>query len=279
MTPIDAFAPAEEAAHQRAGGAAGGGVVDADIVQPAGGGRVRHQRHHGDAGAGEIVDGVADAGVVERDGGDAVEAGTLGLQRGGEHVGVEDVDMDGVDEGALAGEPLGGLADLVGQQVHEGVAAHGQDEAEAEGAVARQPRGGGIRPVAELEDGRLDPGHGPVPDARTPVDDAVHGGQRHARFARNVLQLHPVVDDRHRPPVSPAMMTSAAEVRNSFALPARRSRYSARFRGTSPDCSPAVHRCSANAGIDKRMRGVHHLRNVLEAGLTRRLPAGGESPG
>ena len=88
-----AGAAGEETAEKRAGGAAGGGIVDADIVGAAGARRVGDEGDDGDAGCGEIVDRFAHRRVVEGDHGDAVDLAVEPVERGGEHLAVEDVDM------------------------------------------------------------------------------------------------------------------------------------------------------------------------------------------
>ena len=92
-----AGAAGEEAAEQARGGAAGRGIVDADIVGAARARHVGDERHHGDAGAGEVVDGLAHRRMVEGDDGDAVDLAAQLLERRGEHIAVEHVDMGDVD--------------------------------------------------------------------------------------------------------------------------------------------------------------------------------------
>ena len=52
--------------------------------------------------------------------GDAVDRTAASrLERTGERIGIEHVDMQDVDEAALAGEPVGGAPHLLGQVRHE----------------------------------------------------------------------------------------------------------------------------------------------------------------
>ena len=115
MTATVALAPGKEASHQRRRGAPRGRIVDADIMQAARARRVRHKGHHGDPARGELVDRGAHPGMVERDDGDALIGRRQVLQRAGQHIRIEHVDMEDIDEAALAGEPVRGALDLLGQ--------------------------------------------------------------------------------------------------------------------------------------------------------------------
>ena len=77
----------------------------------------------------QLVDGGAHPRMIERDGGDAVVGGRQGFQGVGEGIRIEDIDMQDVDEGALARQPVGGPPDLLGQVRHELLAPIGRMKA------------------------------------------------------------------------------------------------------------------------------------------------------
>ncbi len=126
--------------------------------------------------------------MVERDDGDALIGRRQVFQRTGEHIRIEHVDMEDIDEAAVAGEPVRGALDLLGQVGHEAVAAARQHEGEAERLPAGEPRGRDVGAIAEFCHRGLDTRDGLGAHALAPVDDAVDGCERNARRARDVLQ-------------------------------------------------------------------------------------------
>src|ERR1700694_2696754 len=110
--PDLAFSATEEASHQRGRGAAGGRIVDADIVRPSRGGGVRYQRDDMNAARDEVVDRSPDPGMVERDGRYAMIAWRKPFERRSERIRIEHVDMHDVDIAVLACQPIGGALDL-----------------------------------------------------------------------------------------------------------------------------------------------------------------------
>src|SRR3979490_2565679 len=105
--PDLAFPAAEEASHQRGRGAAGGGIVDADIVRPSGGGCIRYQRDDMNTARDEVVDRSPDPGMVERDGRNAMIAWRKPFKRRSERSRIEHVDMHDVDISLLASQHHG----------------------------------------------------------------------------------------------------------------------------------------------------------------------------
>jgi hypothetical protein len=86
-----------DAAEKGRGGAAGGRVVDADIVGAPRARRIGDERHHGRAGARQIVDRLAHRGVLEGDDRRAVDLAVQAVDRRGEDIAVEDVDIGDAD--------------------------------------------------------------------------------------------------------------------------------------------------------------------------------------
>src|SRR6266478_1180534 len=116
--PDLAFPAAEEASHQRGRGAAGGGIVDADIVRPSGGGCVRYQRDDMNTARDEVVDRCPDPGMIERDGRNAMIAWRKPFKRRSERSRIEHIDMHYVDIAVLACQPIGRALDLHRQVGH-----------------------------------------------------------------------------------------------------------------------------------------------------------------
>ena len=146
----------DEAAEQARRGPSGRGVVDADVVGPARAGRVGDQRHDRDARGDQLVDRLAHRGVVERHHGDAVDLALQPVERRGQHVAVEHVDMGHADPHALVGDVVRRHPHPLGQRLHEGVAAGREEELEAVLAPAGEARGKPVGAVFELGDRLLD---------------------------------------------------------------------------------------------------------------------------
>ena len=89
---------------------------------------------------------------------------------------------------ALLGEPGRERLQLLAEQGDEAVRARGQHEDDARAAVACQPRGGGVGPVAELVDGGIDPLDGARAHAAAAVQHTVDRGDADAGGARDVQQ-------------------------------------------------------------------------------------------
>ena len=178
----------DEAAEKARRGPARRGVVDADIVGAAGAGHVGDQRHHRHAGGDQFVDRLAHRGMVERHHRDAVDLALQPVERRGEHVAVEDVDMGHADPHALVGDVLGRHPHPLRQRLHEGVAAGREEELEAMLAPAGKARGEPVGAVLELGDGLLDALGRLGMHARPPVEDAVDGREAHARGPGHVLK-------------------------------------------------------------------------------------------
>ncbi len=96
--------------------------------------------------------------------------------------------MQDINEAALAGEPVRGALDLLGQVGHEAVATRRQHKGKAERLPAGKPRGRDVGSIAEFCHRGLDPRDGLGAHALAPVDDAVDGGERNTRRARDVLE-------------------------------------------------------------------------------------------
>ena len=150
--------------------------------------RVRYEGHHGDPARGELVDRSAYPWVVERDDGDALIGRRQVFQRAGQHIRIEHIDMEDVDEAALAGKPVCGALDLLGQIGHEAVAAGRQHKGEAKALPARETRRRHVGAVAQLGDGGLDTRDGLGAHALSPIDDAVDGRERNAGGPRDILE-------------------------------------------------------------------------------------------
>ena len=126
--------------------------------------------------------------MVERHHGDAVDLALQPVERRGEHVAVEHVDMGDADPHALVGDVLRRDPHPLRERLHEGVAAGRQDELEAMLAAAGEPRGEPVGAVLELGDRLLDALGRLGMDAGPPVEHAVDGREAHARGPGHVLK-------------------------------------------------------------------------------------------
>src|SRR4029453_2112129 len=77
----------DETADKRAGGAPGGDIIDADVMMAPGRRHVRHQRNDLGTAIDEIVDGLADAWMIEGYDRHAVEIAGKRFKRGSENSG------------------------------------------------------------------------------------------------------------------------------------------------------------------------------------------------
>ena len=173
-----------EAAHQEAGGAAGGAIVDADVSQTLNVADIRAQGDYGDAGANQFVDGFADQLMVERLEGDAGAASMRAIhQLIGERCRIHALDERdaGLCAAAFAG-PRNGVSQHLGRAAGVG----GQEDVEGCGVS---------RPAAidgnDLADGLFDRRNGLLAYAAASIDDAIDGSSADAGAGRYLGDARP----------------------------------------------------------------------------------------
>ena len=131
-----------EAAEQRGGAAPGGLVVDADEVAPARAGQVGDQGDDGDAAAGRRVDGLGDGRIVGRHDHYAIGLPAAEpVEPSHQSLGIEGVILRRRERQPLVAGGADAAMDGGGQAFHEGVAAIGNEEHDAQVAGPRQQRG------------------------------------------------------------------------------------------------------------------------------------------
>ena len=138
--------------------------------------------------SGEVVDRLADRGVVERHDGDAIDLVLQVVECRGQHVAVEDIDLGDADPHPLVGDMIGGHPHPLLEGAHEGIAAARQDELEAMVAAARQPRGKPVRAILQPLDRLLHPFGRIGMHARPAIEHAIDRGQADAGGLRHVLK-------------------------------------------------------------------------------------------
>jgi hypothetical protein len=151
-------------------------------------GHVGNQGDDEHAARRQVVDRGADALVIERHHGDAVDPAHQRLQRFAEHRRVEYVGENRLHRGAPRSEPPRKLVDLVADHLHEDVVAGRRDQREADRLGAREFRGGPQRAkiVARHRLAHATRRIGTHPAAS--VQDPVDRRDADPRFARNIFQ-------------------------------------------------------------------------------------------
>ena len=179
---------ADEPADQRAGGAPGGDIVDADIMVTPRRRHVRHQRNDLGAAIGEIVDGRADAWVIKGNDRHAVEIAGKGFKGGCENSWIENVGRDHLNHKATGREPGRHLSEIRLDLVHKQVRAGRHDKSKAPGPAASELRCSYMRLKGVALYRLLDATNGVRPYAGPIVEDPVHGREAHSGLARDVLE-------------------------------------------------------------------------------------------
>ena len=182
------LARSAEAAEQRGGAAAGGLVVDADELPAGRAGQVGDQGEHGDAAAGDGVDGPGHRRIVGRHHHGAIGlAGAEAVEPGNQGRGIERMVLHRRQRQPLVAGGAGAAGDGGGEAFHEGVAAAGDEEHHAQVAGARQERSGKIAAKVQGLDRGLDLFGGFRPHPGTRIEHAVDGGERDPGGARHIV--------------------------------------------------------------------------------------------
>jgi hypothetical protein len=143
-----------------------------------------------------LVDGGTDCGVIQRNERDAVVHGRQGAQRRRQSLGIEDIDINDVNERLLRRQPFRCRRDLLGEFGHEEIDGRWQQESEPKAAVAGQPRRRDIHPVAELADRSFNLRDGLRADALAAIDDTIGSGERDVGLASHIVKRHPAAAHR-----------------------------------------------------------------------------------
>ena len=126
--------------------------------------------------------------MVEGDDGHAVNFAIEAVERGGQNVTIENVDVRQPDPHVLVGDIVGRGVHPLLQCLHESVGAGRQDELKAVVAPAREPRGKPVGAVFEPVDRLLHPLRRVGMDARPAIEDAIDRRQADPGGPRDILK-------------------------------------------------------------------------------------------